>query len=503
LGFGSNRLCVRHCDRPKIERACDRSAHILSWPTSTSVFAETIFAAVHTITASWITIHALLNKREVGRAISWIGLAWLSPFAGAVLYVSFGVNRVTRRARRLRQRGFPMEPGAPVASASSAGDARLAGLRLAGDRATGRKLENGNRIDPLRGGEEAYPAMLAAVERAERSLTLSTYIFRNDRAGAAFVAALERAHARGVKVRVLIDGIGGGYFFSPAFRRLQSVGVPAARFLHSYLPWRMPFLNMRTHRKLLVVDGRIAFVGGVNIGAENLSSPDRDGIGDMHFRIAGPAVGQIAEAFADDWRFTTEECLSGADWFPELTPQYGTSAARIVTSGPDQDLRALESLLLAAVAEARAEIRIVTPYFLPDDRLSSALATAAMRGIRVDVHLPEQSDHRYFDWAVRAHVVPLLEAGCQIWLKPPPFDHSKLMTIDGQWSLFGSANWDARSLRLNFELDVEAHDESLAAWLNTEMEANRGRNLTLAELQNQPMIARLRNAATRLLLPYL
>jgi cardiolipin synthase len=265
----------------------------------------------------------------------------------------------------------------------------------------------------------------------------------------------------------------------------------------------MPFLNMRLHSKSLIVDGHLAYAGGLNIGDENLLAerPPRP-VGDTQFEIEGPVVGQLAEAFAADWRFTTGETLDGEPWFPELA-EVGPSVARVITSGPDQELEKLELVLLQAIGVARRSVRVVTPYFLPDERLLSALALAAWRGVAVDIVLPEQSNHRLVDWAARAQLRPLLQAGVQVWHQPAPFDHSKLMTVDGAWSLVGSANWDVRSLRLNFELDVEVYCERFAARIDAAIERRRGQRITLQALDARPLPIVIRDATVRLLLPYL
>jgi len=300
---------------------------------------------------------------------------------------------------------------------------------------------------------------------------------------------------------VLIDGVGSGYFWSGAYMALRNAGVPVARFLHSYFPWRTPFLNLRNHRKLLVVDGRQAFLGGINIGDENvLAGAPAHPVRDMHFSIEGPVVAQIAEAFGDDWLFETGEKLPDEGWFPDLYPCGGLQA-RVVASGPDEELEQIEFVALHAISCARRSIRVVTPYFLPPDVLTTALGLAAMRGITVDVVVPEHSNHIVLDWARRVPLREMIEAGCRVWLRPAPFDHSKLMTIDDTWSMVGSANWDTRSFRLNFELNVEVQGPEFAR-LITDMTTG-SRQLTLDELHGDSLPLRLRNSAARLLQPYL
>ena len=461
---------------------------------------QDITAPLGFLIAVLVTIHVLLRKREVVSAIGWIGLAWLSPFIGSALYFLLGINRVQRRARNLRQDGEIAAADVPV---SLRRDDHLAPLELAAGRITRRPVTTGNSVGLLRNGDAAYPVMLKAIAGAEVSVALSSYILRDDAAGRPFIDALIAAQRRGVAVRVMIDGVGSGYFFSPAYRRLRRNRVPTGRFMHSMWPWRMPFLNLRTHKKVLLVDGRVGFAGGINIGAENLvASRPRDPVRDTHFRFEGPVVAQLAEAFVRDWSFVTGEELDGPDWFPQLG-EVGAASARVITSGPDQDLEKIEFVALSAISSARRSIRLMTPYFLPEERVITALALAALRGVAVDIVAPAHSNHRVVDWAARAHVGPLLEEGCRIWRTPPPFDHSKLMVVDGTWCLIGSANWDMRSFRLNFELDVEVYHAALAAQLEGIMRAARQNELTLAELRRRSLPVRLRDAAVRLVLPYL
>ena len=458
-------------------------------------------ALIHLALALGVSLHVLLHRRETTSSIAWIALAWLAPLTGGLLYLLLGINRVRRRATTLRSNAADRLATAALNPGERAD--HLDQLERAGRRLTARAVQGGNAIGILHNGDEAYPEMLAAIESAKQSVGMSTYLFRADSVGLSFIEALIRAKARGVSVRVLIDGIGGGYFLSSSYRRLRHAGVPAARFLHSPLPWRMPFLNLRNHSKILCVDGRTAFIGGLNIGIENLvrQGPSRPVI-DTHFRVDGPVVTQLVDVFLDDWLFATGERLAGDLWSRDVAVS-GDSAARAVTSGPDQDMGKLEYLLLEAIGCARISATIMTPYFLPDERIVTALALAAIRGVHVDLILPERSNHRALDWAARAHIAPLVAAGCQVWTHPPPFDHSKLMTVDGTWCLIGSANWDARSLRLNFELDLEVYDPELARSIDALLVRRQRDPISAQMLDARPLPAMLRDSVSRLFLPYI
>jgi cardiolipin synthase len=368
---------------------------------------------------------------------------------------------------------------------------------------TGRPPRLGNSVTMLHNGDEAYPPMLEAIANARVSVALSSYIFEGDETGQKFIAALAAAKARGVEIRVIVDGIGSGYWYSPAYKKLLWAGIPAARFMHTLVPWRMAFLNLRSHKKILVTDGKRAFIGGLNIGTANLlaANPPQP-VRDMHFDVTGPVVAQITEAFAVDWHFCTGERLGGEAWFPALA-ETGTAAARIITSGPDQDVYKIEFAMLQAIGCAQRSIKILTPYFLPDERLMSGLVLAAMAGVAVDVVIPECCDHPWMDWAMRAHIAPVLRAGGRVWRAPLPFEHSKLFVVDDGWSLIGSANWDMRSLRLNFELNMEVCCPQFGALVTEAIERRQANPLTLAELGQRSPPIRLRDSAVRLLLPYL
>ena len=271
-------------------------------------------------------------------------------------------------------------------------------------------------------------------------------------------------------MRVLVDSAGTRYSFPPITWKLRAAGIPFAKFLPTSIltPWRVATINLRNHRKSLVIDGTTAFTGGMNIRHGNVLAEMKQGAGyrssavqDLHFRVTGPVAEELQEAFVNDWSFMTGEILAGLDWFPELA-ETGDVVARVVPDGPDADFENTRWTFLAALAEVQHSVQIVTPYFLPDTALISALNLASLRGVRVDIILPAKNNLPYVHWASRSMWWQVLQRGCHIWLTPAPFDHSKLMVVDGHWVSLGSANWDARSLRLNFELNLECYGREFA-----------------------------------------
>ncbi len=448
--------------------------------------------------------HALVYKRDVRATIAWVGFILVLPLVGATLYWLLGVNRIQRKAWRLRGKGSAGRDFESTMPANPAG--RFAALARLGNTVSDFPLTAGNVVEPLIDGDAAYPVMLEAIANARSSISLALYIFDRDEVGRSFRDLLVAAIGRGVEVRVLVDAVGGGGLFGATMAdELRELGVDAAEFMPVSRPRRLFAFNLRNHRKSLIVDGRVAFTGGMNVSAGNvLATPGRLRRRDLQFRIEGPVVGQLQQVFVDDWNFTTGEALAGETWFPPLQAE-GAVLARAVPDGPDEDFEVLRMLMLGALAEARGSVAVMTPYFLPDAALISALNTAALRGISVDIVLPSASDHPLVHWASRAVLWQVLDRGCRVWYSPPPFDHSKLMIVDDTWTLIGSTNWDPRSLRLNFELNVECYDPAFAARMRTLFEARKktARSLVKSELDDRPLPIKLRDGAARLLTPYL
>lgn len=454
--------------------------------------------------------HAVIYKRDTRAAIAWVGFIWFVPFFGGLLYLWLGVNRIRRRAtaRRhsrellpLRSMEFGVQHDAGTMCDLGGRWTHLA--KLVGE-VTRNPLLSDNRVEPL-SASVALPRMLEAIRQAQRSITLTTYIFDRDAAGRAFAEALGEAVARKVEVRVIVDSVGAKYSWPSIIRPLKKAGVPVATFMPKLTPWAFPYANLCSHRKILVIDGKLGYTGGMNIREGYLSIGNQGAtIEDLHFEVEGPVVAQLQHAFGEDWVFCTRETLDGDTWFPPLEPA-GSVLARGIPDGPDEDLGNLRTTVLGALACANATVQIITPYFLPDAGLITALNLAAMRGVRVDILLPAVNNLRLVQWASTAMWWQVLERGCRIWLTPPPFDHSKLMVVDGIWTLLGSSNWDPRSMRLNFEFNLECYDAALAAQLEMLLETKRqqSRRITLEDVDGRSFPQRLRDGTARLLTPYL
>ena len=458
----------------------------------------------------WATGHVLLFKRDTRAAIAWVGYIWFVPLFGSLLYFLLGINRIKRRARSLMNPHCPPSESEVASSFQIHSDelatsgSRLPNLARIVEQVTCLPLTRGNDVREL-GPQTAYSEMLASIEQAQSSIALCTYIFDRDPIGRRFVEALAAAQKRSVEVRVLIDDVGARYSWPSIFRWLRNEKISAVSFMPTWIPWIARYANLRNHRKLLIVDGATCFTGGMNIRAsQSIETSASRRTEDLHFRMQGPVVGQMQNVFVEDWRFTTGESLSGANWFPEIA-SHGDVLARSVSAGPDEEYERLRMTILAALSCAEKSVRIVTPYFVPDRDIITALNLASMRGVGVDILLPQVNNLCFVQWASTAILWQVLERGCRVWYVPPPFDHTKLMLVDGVWTFLGSSNWDARSLRLNFELNVECYDQSLTRRLELIVEEKRSRStpITLADVDGRSVPRKLRDGLARLLSPYL
>lgn len=476
-------------------------------PSDAGSAIQALLILVDVLAASAAASHALLNKRDPRSAWGWILASILMPLVGPLLYYFLGINRAHWRARHaLGSRTVPVAPIAmpmiTVPGLLSPEQKEREELVRIGGAVSGRPLLPGNRVTPLFSGEQAYPAMLAAIAGARHSVWLSSYIFEGAGIGERFARALSDAQARGVTVRVLLDGIGDLYYRPRGSALLGRHGVVVRLF---QVPRRLPpmlHLNLRNHRKLLIVDGRCAFLGGMNIGDHHYAKARHSATVDLHFSVEGPVVRQLEQVFTADWHYAAAEDLALAGEDP---PPSGPASCRALTDGPNEELEAIQLVILGALATAHRCVHIMTPYFIPTPELAGALQATALRGVEVVLILPERSNLPWLDWATRHWLRPHLQREIRVFWRKPPFAHSKMFLVDDYYALVGSANLDPRSLRLNFEVMLEAYDTDLVASLGQHFAQARreSRELVLQELETLPLAVRLRNAACWLLSPYL
>lgn len=430
-----------------------------------------------------LVAHLLKSQRSTSSTIAWLLVVVLVPYLGVPLYLMIGGRKMRRRAERKAQvyhrRHLPP-------SETSGGPAERILQSFGIPPAT-----LGNQVELVTRGEEAYRLLLELIDKAETSIHITTYILGRDPVGQAILQRLAERAADGVQVRLLLDDVGswrvGRRFLAP----LTAAGARVAFFMPMlHLPFRGR-TNLRNHRKIVVVDGRHALSGGMNLAEEYMGPiPDPKRWRDFSLISSGPAVLDLAELFRSDWKFATGETLAPEEDGP--TPsRAGGSIAQVVASGPDVSGDPLYEALVSVAFAAQRRIWVVTPYFIPDETLARALELAARRGVDVRVIVPERSNHLMADLARVSYLRQIQHAGGQVLLYQPGMVHAKVVLIDHDLAIVGSANMDMRSLFLNYEVAMFLYEQSqvdaTAGWIETLMTqcqrglSERGRLTQLAE----------------------
>ena len=353
----------------------------------------------------------------------------------------------------------------------------------------GPPLLPGNRAQILINGDEIFPAMLAAIRSAKKSITFESYIYWKGNIGKQFADALaERARA-GVKVHVLLDWAGSHKMDQDYINEMGAAGVQIMKY-HQPQWYRFRHLNHRTHRKILVIDGAIGFTGGVGIADEWTGhAQDPDHWRDTHFRVEGPVVAQLQGAFADNWTQTAGDVLHGDDYFPELR-SVGTLPGQMFKSSMEGGAESMQLMYMLSLAAASKSIDLSMAYFIPDDLSMDHLVAALKRGVKVRIILPgDHTDSHLVRVVSRSHWGRILKAGGEIYEYQPTMYHCKVLIIDGLWSSVGSTNFDSRSFRLNDEANLNVYDREFAARQTAQFEKDleKSRRITLAEWENRPL----------------
>ncbi len=449
-----------------------------NWPTLG------IGTLLHLLLAVSVTLHTLREPREPRSSLFWIYLAWAIPFLGSLAYLAFGVNRLpvkgwqkqhsdetfleARRDREAASHPLAYWRGLQKALYTKPEHHADAALnRILNRLHPGHPLLGGNEVAIHTDGPEAYPAMLAAIDSARHHIHLQSYIIDNDAIGRLFLERLAARARAGVTVRLLYDDFGSSKArFTGLFHRYRR--TPNLRIVgfSQVNPIKRQFqLNLRNHRKLLIVDGALGFTGGMNLrGVHGIDPGDPEVVRDYHFTLHGPIVLELQYTFLRDWYYMTDEdadTLLSQAHFPQIEAA-GKSAIRIVNAGPTSEREALCDVNFAMIEQAESQILLGTPYFVPPDDMRRALRVAALRGVDVRLLLPVRTNYTSTTYAARACYEEMLTAGVGIHLRRPPFMHSKFLMIDSRTTMIGTANFDNRSLKLNYETNLIVFDEAFA-----------------------------------------
>jgi cardiolipin synthase len=459
----------------------------------------------------------LVRRKEPSSTIAWILVLVFLPPLGAILFLMFGRDRVRWPAKRKLELDAIVRAQVAASRDEHPEGDRTSNLRVVavspleqalfriGQRLSHLRATDGNKVDVLTEGQTTYDVIGAAIDGARHHVHAQYYLIRNDATGAWFRDRLVAAARRGVTVRLLMDGF-GCWALGPRWTRpLHKAGVAVGEFL----PMRSALLqpvNLRNHRKIVVVDGETAFTGGFNVGDEYKGR--MPGVGawrDVHLRIEGPAAAELQRVFFQDWAYATGEPIDPRAYFPRAVSPRGDAKIAIVTSGPDTRTEAIHRMFFGAIVGATREVVLTTPYFVPTESLTVAMELAAMRGVDLKVVLPGRSNHRVTFHAGRSFYTDLLTAGVDIREYQPGIVHAKTLVADSQVALVGSANMDLRSFRLNFEVHALVHDASTASRLRETFEEDLAqcRRVDLGAWNARAWPYRVKEGAARLVSPLL
>lgn len=419
----------------------------------------------------------IMRRRPVGVSLAWIAILLLLPFAGTVVYLLFGELRLGRsRALRAQAIHGPYEAWLEslrhrYPSSDEDPSTQLPALARMVASAGGLPTLPGNTVELLDSTEASFRALAADIQAAKNNCHLEFYIWSTGGTADTLVDVVCDAAKRGVTVRILVDAVGSAVFLrSPQAKQLREAGVALVAALPVKL-WRFPFerLDLRLHRKIAIIDDRIAYTGSMNIADPRYFKRDA-GVGqwvDAMARVRGPAVEPLAITFVEDWELETgqgiDALVEGSDLHNQ--PLHGNSHVQVIPSGPNRPSEAMKAVVLQAVYSARTELIITTPYFVPDESMLLALASAASRGVNVHLVVPRRIDSKLVALASQSFEGDLAKAGVKIWQFDRGLLHTKSITIDGMVSLFGSLNLDPRSLVLNFEITLAVYDHSFTSAL--------------------------------------
>ncbi|MDR6518250.1 cardiolipin synthase [Variovorax paradoxus] len=457
-----------------------------------------------------LSIWIVMQKRAPVSTMSWILSLALLPFAGFVVYYFLGPQRLKKqRLKRLRSRAGASSQAdlARLRDAAQNAPPALQQMAKLGTATCGLPVSSALDVELLSGGARTFDAIFDAVRAAQDHIHLEYYIFEPDRIGTALRDLLIERAREGVTVRLLIDALGskriGRKFMAP----MLEAGIKVALFHDTKIGRRLrPVTNYRTHRKIVVCDGRVGFTGGVNITDEEDKRTNPDAYHDVHLRIEGSAVRWLQTTFLEDWTYATGEDPRGMDdALTDMLPQLeaGHIPVQIVTSGPDSPMEAIHRMHVEAIHSATHRAWLTTPYFVPGEPALMALTSAALRGVDVRLLVPRRSDSAVVSAAARSYFDELIAAGVKVWEYKARMLHSKTLVVDDHCAMIGTANFDNRSFRLNFEVSAVVYGPELTRPLAAQFETDLHSSGAVRANRHQGFWRRLGDAIARLFSPLL
>lgn len=447
------------------------------------------------VLSGWI----MLQRREPVATLAWIMALAFLPYLGFLIYHLFGPQRIHRSGRR-RERSHKAVGG----RGDRKGNTDAAALNRMAQTMTGFPPTTASRVDLLVDGGATYDALVKAIEASTQTVHVEYYIYAGDRTGTRIRDALiERAKA-GVKVRMLLDGV-GSQLARKFVKPLHDAGVELA-FFHPVRLWMAPFarpkLNMRSHRKIVICDGTVGFTGGINVTDDENENLNTEAFHDLHMRVEGEVVRWLQVAWLEDWNYVTDNSISGEGVLVTAVP--GPISVQVIPAGPDNDWEPIHRVQVEAIHRAEKRVWLATPYFVPSRGALFSLEGAAMRGLDVRVMVPKRSDSRMVTAAARSYFDRLLKAGVRVYEYGPRMLHTKALLADDDVAILGTSNFDTRSFALNFEIVLMICDEGVAAELERNMASDMDTATEVTPSSSKPpFLSRLGEAAARLFAPIL
>lgn len=457
------------------------------------------------------------ERRDVGSTWAWLLVLLLIPIAGFILYLFFAQN--FRRKRlfywdEYKKSGLDRGLETQVdqfkrqdfrfANPTAQRNQDLITMNLINNQAL---LSEDNEVQVYTDGREKFEALFKDIEAATDFIHVQYYIIRRDQLGKKLLGLLARKAREGVRVRVLYDELGSRGISKRSLKELREAGGQAEAFFPSKFRLVNLRLNYRNHRKLVIIDGKVGYIGGFNVGDEYLGLDKKFGYWrDTHLRIQGTAVYSIQTRFILDWNQASQE--HDITYFPTLFPevsQKGSVGVQIVSSGPDSEYEHIKNGYLKMISSARRSIYIQTPYFIPDSSMLDALRIASLSGVEVHLMIPDKPDHMFVYWATLSHVGELLNTGVKVYLYKNGFIHAKTIVVDDEVASVGTANIDFRSFKLNFEVNAFIYDEKLAHRLSDDFREDMKLSelLTKEIYLNRSRWVKIKESISRLLSPIL
>ncbi|MFD0697598.1 cardiolipin synthase [Paenibacillus sp. GCM10027628] len=472
----------------------------------------------------WIVIVLLLfifqtatiligEYRRPAKTVAWLLVMFIFPVIGFIMYYflakEYSQRKMVRRKgpRKIAERQHQLMNHVAMLDRSEHSsfyelyeEPRLCGLLL---NIPGSPITPNNQVEVLTNAEATYASMLESIKQAKKHIHFEFYTIRHDATGKTFQEALIRKANEGVKVRVIYDGIGSYSLSGDYIQKLKQAGIEVHPFLPPLIAFFDKRMNYRNHRKIVVVDGAVGFLGGINIGDEYLGADPKLGFWrDTHLKLNGDAVYYLQQTFLTDWLFVSGNRISEDTLFPEHAYP-AASLVQVISSGPDAHWDAIQEMFFAGIVAAKKRVFLTTPYFIPDPSITMALKTAVVSGVDVCMILPYKADSRIVQYATRSYLLELMQAGVRIFLYRKGFMHAKVMIIDHLMATVGTANMDMRSFFSNFELNAVMFNKDVIERLEFDFlqDLKECEELKLAEFEKRSRLEKAKEIIARMLSP--